>query len=94
VDDDCQPSTVDADRFEFHVPGQPQSKLILLQRDPPMLLFELQGEGGYLRTGRVKVLSLAGCGPILSVRVLGNQVIVTAQNGTYTSRDGFLYTRR
>jgi len=83
--------------FNFSLPGHPESKLSLEQGTPPVLVFDLVGFGpngqpnGYRRTGSTKVPSLTGT--ILSVQVVGHQIVVQTTTGRYVSRDGFIYQR-
>jgi hypothetical protein len=95
-DGDGQTDENDSDcRFSFHVPGHPESPLVLAQGDPPILFFTLIGFNppGHNRTGQTRVPSLAGVGTILSAQVVGRQVVVVGTGGTFVSRDGFLYQR-
>jgi len=86
------------DRFEFSIPGHPESHLTLVQGNPPTLLFDLMGFGpsgpnGYHRTGQTIVPTLSGAGRILSVEVVGHQIVVTTSTGKFVSRDGFIYQK-
>jgi len=81
--------------FDLFVPNLPANRLVIAQDNggTPTLAFDLQGAGGYHRTGRTPLTTLAGAGQITEIRIDGNQIVVTADNGTFLSRDGFLYQK-
>lgn len=79
--------------FDFHIPGFINTQMTLIQGSPPFLSFQVVGGGGYIRKDITPIKTLAGCGIILSVKIIGSTVIVTATKGVYQSRDGFIYSK-
>ena len=81
--------------FDLFIPGHPEDRLVIAQDNggTPLLSFDLQGQGGYHRSGTTPLVTLAGAGRIEAIAIADNQIVVTADGGVFLSRDGFLYRK-